>query len=80
MPAEEPQDTEVEFNDEEVEGEEKEAAEAEMVADALLTETSLRGVRKADQQDGHPTTIQTDFSEEDPRTTWRRPAGRWARR
>ena len=42
------------------------AAVAEVVADTLLMETALRGVRGADHQDGHPTTIQTDFSEEDP--------------
>ena len=45
------------------------AAVAEVVADTLLMETALRGVRGADHQDGHPTTIQTDFS---------RPSWRWA--
>ena len=55
------------------------AAVAEVVADTLLMEMALRGVRGAGHQDGRPTTIQTDFSEEDPRTTWRRPSGRWAR-
>ena len=41
-------------------------AAAEVAADTLPTETTLRGVRGADHRDGHTTTIQTTLLEEDP--------------
>ena len=43
-----------------------EAAVAEVVEYTPLREMTLRGARGDDHQDGHPTTIQTAFPEEDP--------------
>ena len=39
----------------------------ETAVDILLTKMTLRGVRGADHQDGHPTTDRMRFSEEVPR-------------